>query len=1095
MHNFAQKILITISFVLIYCSLLSYNYFSPINKIERLYVSEDKLNFSLEYQTIFVNSEKVFNDSVIFLKNVDYQIDFQDGKISFFKPIGHVFIEYQIYPPELIKRFSLYQVQEYSDTTEIKLPTHRKQDMFSDTQLNIMGNKTISISVSNDEDFSLDQSLFLRINGKLSGNLRIEAQLSDSQSPITPEGDSREISSLDQIFIRLYGKKYEVSFGDLEMDFFSTRFMNYSPKFEGLKAGWFGKNTFQGALAIAKGKKSSIDFKGIEAKQGPYYITVNEYTGVQVVAGSEEVFLNGLRIHRGVDYTIDYAEGSITFTNKHFITSNSRILIHFQYTDEDYRQNLYLFSSSADVLENFQVKYQLILQNDDKDNPLLELFSEDDIEVLKAAGDETAWGSGVYKVGEGEEGLYNYVEQGDYYVYVGNDSTVIGEYNIYFTEVGQEQGLYDYIEDGNYYEYVGEGGEYLPVRKLPSSRNFANYNVQINYWGSFYNFVTEGIISILDKNTFSKLDDENNNGYAGHVELNLFPDWDNINPEIKFYYRNLRKDLTTFTDLDDPLESYEFIQLPDTLNKTVFFSEIGFDILNTFKPQIRYKFINAHDFAKQRNFSFISNLKQKLVFPEISYRYLNWNDDFDEDSNYDLSKSSLEQHDLQVKYTISKIYLGSDYFLKKYKNEYFTLNTLGEKLQEIKLTFGFLSKNKINAEIFAKQEQTDSLNISENWNRAQTSKTMGIKSFFNSKDHRGKVNYSHREIEGKNKDKFDIAEITLNSSFLKDAFSFNTNYSLKNIEFYPKVRELEYVGEELGIYDSLGFVSEDGEYDYIVTNIDYDNPEMSVEVNANITFFINPKMITDSFFKKFQTETYLLISDNSISPYKKQIYLLNPDYLMDEEYTLYGKTIFEQTLWFDFIPRKFILRLDFEKEKTIDQRYNDQIETRKLQTWELMLRLISIKNSNYELILEQNEEQESRYEVDNISRSIILEVQNKLQNNLILKTSLNFSNEHGSERGSQNDYKITSYGLIETITYFFKTKYRFFCRFSYKRNQRKGYDYTSYIDKIDGNIFKWNMNLNYKVSKIVYLNLEYSGNSYPLQDDTHQVRAEIKAEF
>ena len=46
-----------------------------------------------------------------------------------------------------------------------------------------------------------------------------------------------------------------------------------------------------------------------------------------------------------------------------------------------------------------------------------------------------------------------------------------------------------------------------------------------------------------------------------------------INPEIKFYYRNLRKDLATFTDLDDPLESYEFIQLPDTLNKTVFFSE------------------------------------------------------------------------------------------------------------------------------------------------------------------------------------------------------------------------------------------------------------------------------------------------------------------------------------------------------------------------------------------------------------------------------------------------------------------------------------------------------------------------------------------
>jgi len=93
--------------------------------------------------------------------------------------------------------------------------------------LNITGSKTFSISVANNEDFSLNQSLFLRINGELSRNLRIEAQLTDSQSPITPEGDSREISSLDQIFIRLYGKNYELAFGDLEMKFENTQFYQF----------------------------------------------------------------------------------------------------------------------------------------------------------------------------------------------------------------------------------------------------------------------------------------------------------------------------------------------------------------------------------------------------------------------------------------------------------------------------------------------------------------------------------------------------------------------------------------------------------------------------------------------------------------------------------------------------------------------------------------------------------------------------------------------------------------------------------------------------------------------------------------------------
>ncbi|MCK4312682.1 MAG: hypothetical protein KAW88_08110 [Candidatus Cloacimonetes bacterium] len=1094
--TFRLKLLLIFCILVLSSYLHSFNFFSPIIKQERLNITEEKLIYKLRHDRIIINSEKVFRDTIEFIKSKDFSIDYQKGEISFFKPQGNIIIEYLIYPPELMERFYYYQVQEFSDSTQVKLPPRRTNFFYRDTKLNISGSKTISISFANNEDFSLDQSLFLKIDGELSDNLHIEAQLSDSQSPITPEGDSREISSLDRIFLRLYGKNYELAFGDLEMDFKDTQFMNYSPKFEGLKAGWFSRNRFQGALAISKGKKASFNFKGIEAKQGPYYLSVEESEGVQVIPGSEEVFLNGSKLQRGTDYTIDYSEGSITFTNKYFISSTTFIQVTFQYSDENYRQNMYLASSEVKVTDNFKIRNNIILQNDDKENPLQETFSENDIEVLKNAGDGVAWGNGIFEV---EDGLYELSEDETCYYYVGNDTTLTGHYNIHFEDVGFGNGDYEYVEDGDYYEYVGEGeGNYLPIKKLPCPEKKSNYNMILDYQGDFYQINAEGLFSFYDKNSFSGLDENDNDVYAANLVVNLFPDYDKLKPDFKFQYRRIGENISTFADLYNPLDNYELAQLPDTLASEEFSSQVKMDFLNFYQPDIKYQRKIVKNYATQNYFSFTSNMRQKWILPKIYHRYLFWEQNFENDVISFFKNKNLNQHDIKGNYIIKKIKFGSGYFIKELKEEAHDFVKYGERIRKWDFHISTYQTKKLSAEISCREKNNDSLQTSQNWEPVQTSKTIGIKTLITTSKHRTRFNYSHREVTDSTTSKFDMADISSSNSFLKDAVSLILNYSLKNIEFFPKVKEFLYVGENMGSYDVdtvyVGF--SEGDYDWEITEIDYDHPEMSVEVNTSFTLYLNPGMISKSFLQKFQTETYLMISENSTEDDKVKVYLLEPGVLMNDETTIYSRNSFQQTLWYDIISRKLTSRLRYKQEKTLDNRYLEESERNVQKDWEATLRLTSLKNVNIELQFENSKEENSRYDSETESNSFVLDIRNRLTNDLTLKSSIQYSKEEGNKSNDSNLYEINSYEILETLTYFFKRKYRLFTKISFKRNERSGSPFLSFLaDKKEGNIFKWNLNLDYKVSSFISAKLEYSGNSLPEQDDVHQLSFEVKAEF
>ena len=97
-----------------------YNFVSPMVQQRQSYIKNPQV-YDLQQKNIIINSERVFNDSLQFTKNNDYQIDYQKGQIFFKKAVGKITIEFLIYPSKLLNKFSYYLVLDYVDSLDFKV--------------------------------------------------------------------------------------------------------------------------------------------------------------------------------------------------------------------------------------------------------------------------------------------------------------------------------------------------------------------------------------------------------------------------------------------------------------------------------------------------------------------------------------------------------------------------------------------------------------------------------------------------------------------------------------------------------------------------------------------------------------------------------------------------------------------------------------------------------------------------------------------------------------------------------------------------------------------------------------------------------------
>ncbi|HEB62130.1 MAG TPA: hypothetical protein ENI82_03160, partial [Bacteroidetes bacterium] len=403
------------------------------------------------------------------------------------------------------------------------------------------GSFSRGFSVGNRQNLVMNSNLNLQMEGDIGSGIKINAAISDANIPIQPEGTTQRLNEFVRVFIQITKGDHSVIAGDYELNSPPGYFSRYHKKLKGInysnnlkiKNNYQIKNNV--SFAISKGKFSRNTLKVINGNQGPYKLSGSQDERFLIVlSGTEKVYLDGKLLSRGWDrdYTIDYNLAEITFTPKVMITENSRVIVEFEYSDQNYLRTLYAANSIVgDSSKNFYIN--LYNEMDSKTSQGLIELDSNDIAILSASGDNVLQNvrSGIRLVSGAENILEKIFYYKKYEPSIGDSILVYtsdpdsAKYFALFSEVGDNIGSYDIdnsIVNGRVYKWVGpNNGKYEPVIRLipPEKKQLLSFGSHYKL-GKNTGINAEISISNEDKNRFSSIDDNDNTGLAGFLQMN-----------------------------------------------------------------------------------------------------------------------------------------------------------------------------------------------------------------------------------------------------------------------------------------------------------------------------------------------------------------------------------------------------------------------------------------------------------------------------------------------------------------------------------------------------------------------------------------------
>lgn len=440
----------------------------------------------------------------------------------------------RVYEPEAFSEFDSSLIATEGDSLSNQIFLNQSQSSINYSNLNQRGSLSRGIIVGTNQDFALESGLNFELSGELTENLRIEAALTDRSIPIQPDGTTQNLREFDRVFIQVQSPTTLLQMGDVDVSFEQSTFARLNRRLQGA-AGYNQSKAgnYSGVASVVRGRFNSRLFQGQDGVQGPYRLTGNEEEEfVIILAGTERVFINGQQVKRGEEheYIIDYGLGEVYFTNNLLIKDETRILIEYEYIDQNFNRTLVAAEGGTTFGDGrFKLNATVIRQADGNDLLSQQTLTEDDIELLKQVGDNTnnavVSGAEVYNPDIDDETniLYALVDttlNGQAFsIYVNKPGSPENIYRVRFSNVGDQNG--SYIRSGNAvngisYEWIGPGqGSYEPFRRLPSpiKQQMAALN------GTFalsdrVQFFGEFAASDYDRNRFSSIDDDDNVDYS-----------------------------------------------------------------------------------------------------------------------------------------------------------------------------------------------------------------------------------------------------------------------------------------------------------------------------------------------------------------------------------------------------------------------------------------------------------------------------------------------------------------------------------------------------------------------------------------------------
>jgi hypothetical protein len=473
-----------------------------------------------------------------------YKVDFATGLLIFkngYTTRDSLTVDYLSYPDYLTKKYSIYNssrvVSNDADTGQRYTVVRDPLNTFKPfSGLTTSGSITRGVTIGNNQNAVVNSNLDLQITGKLSDKVSLRASIQDSNIPLQEGGYSQKLDEFDQIFIEIFSDKWNIRAGDLFLENRQSRFLNFNKKVQGLSTTFtFGqpeaKTNIFAAAALVRGQYARSMFTGTEGNQGPYKLTGNNgELYVLVVSGSERVYVNGVLLERGEnnDYVIDYNAGEIIFTSLFPITSEMRINVEYQYSQQNYTRFV-TYGGVTHEREKWSIGGFIYSENDMKNQPLQQNLTPEQVTILQQAGDDTAQmiaPSAYTDTYTENKILYRKIISDGVEIFEQSNDPNAVLYNVRFTLVGNNVGNYILTNAsaiGKIYQYAAPvngvpQGNYEPVIRISAPEKIQIATVLGKYNPSEKTLVDFEVgISNNDLNLYSPVNDGNNNGLAGKI--------------------------------------------------------------------------------------------------------------------------------------------------------------------------------------------------------------------------------------------------------------------------------------------------------------------------------------------------------------------------------------------------------------------------------------------------------------------------------------------------------------------------------------------------------------------------------------------------
>lgn len=470
--------------------------------------------------------------------------------------------------------------------------TNNKRSTTPFEGLNTLGSISRGITVGSNQNTVVNSELDLQITGQLNDKVAIRASIQDANIPSQDGGYSQSLDEFDQIFIELYGEKWRIRAGDVDLINDRTYFGRFTKKVQGIALGGTfdhkdGSRTeafISGALVRGVFQRST--FTALEGNQGPYKLVgPNGELFILIVSGSERVFVNGLLLKRGEneDYVIDYNAGEVRFNPTFPITANMRIVVEYQFTDRNYSRFIG-YGGGTYTNDTFSLGAYVYSESDAKNQPLQQNLTDEQVQILIDAGDDPDQmiaPSAVPDTFSENKILYKKEIVDGVEIFVFSNDPEDELFNVRFSLVGDNNGSYVLSSNtavNSIYEYVPpiDGvpqGNYAPFIRLNAPEKLQ----MAGFYGYYrpsektdLNFELSG--SINDLNLFSDIDNDDNEGLAGRfsgkqrivtttdsLQLDVIGSADFLNRDFRNIERLYNVEFTRDWNLLDPMGDQRYL--------------------------------------------------------------------------------------------------------------------------------------------------------------------------------------------------------------------------------------------------------------------------------------------------------------------------------------------------------------------------------------------------------------------------------------------------------------------------------------------------------------------------------------------------------